>query len=238
MCSGKDFVALKAGYHCVSIAEPLYRLASFYLGTNDKKIPEVRAFMQTLGAWGRGEDGPDSCSGVSREQVYSEVRMAGGKMTGLSEVDWKNFGTRKTFWLNSAAAVAENLAEGGQKVAITNARFPEELEELKNRGFRHIHVMCTEASRLNRAGRPYTPAIDENVTEEMAIKLNEKVYQHGASALPDSTVVWSDHDPVPYEGLVTVQSFVLSDEALTTGKLKRAGHSISPSAQEKGSRVQ
>jgi hypothetical protein len=238
MCSGKDYVAIKAGYHCVSIAEPLYRLSAFYLGTNDKKIPEVRSFMQALGAWGRGEEGPPSGSGLSREQVFDQVRRDGAKMTGLTEVDWKEFGTKKTFWLSSAATVAEKLGEGGKKVAITNARFPEELEELKSRGFKHIHVMCTEASRLNRAGRPYTPAIDEDATEQMAIGLNEKVYKNGAAALPDSTVVWSDHDPVPYKGLVTVQSFVLSDEALNAGKLPRAQRAILPSVPEKASRVQ
>lgn len=235
MCSGKDYVALAAGYRCISIAEPLYRLASFYLNTSDKKIPEVRAFMQALGAWGRGEDGPPSCSGRTREQVSREVRDKGAEMTGLSEVKWAEYGTTKTFWLSSAARVAETLAEKGDNVAITNARFPEELDELKRRGFRHVHVMCTEASRLNRAGREYNPAIDEDTSERMAIDLNERVYNGGAGALPGSAVVWSDYEPAPHPGLISVQSFVQLDAAALHA-LPRARHAIVKAPQERALR--
>jgi len=237
MCSGKDYVAIKAGYECVSIAEPLYRLASFYLGTKDKKIPEVRAFMQALGAWGRGEAGPESAGGHSREKVFSDVRNSGAKMTGLDAVDWENFGTKKTFWLNSAADVAEKLAKSGIKVAITNARFPEELTELKKRGFRHIHIMCTEVARMNRTGREYNPAIDEDTTERMAINLNELVISKGGKAVEGGTVIWNDHEPIPYKDLVSTQSFVQMDAALMS-KLQRAKPSISPARQDSKIRVQ
>jgi len=228
MCSGKDYVALKAGYECVSIAEPLYRLASFYLGTKDKKIPEVRAFMQALGAWGRGEEGPAEAGGISKEKVIKDVKNAGGKMTGLTAVDWENFGTRKTFWLNSAADVAEKLAGEGIKVAITNARFPEELEELKKRGFQHIHIVSTEVARLARAGREYIPEIDENSTELMAMQLNDAVKKNGAEGVQGGIAIWNDLEPIPYPGLITVQSFVQMDASLTS-KLERAKPSISPS---------
>lgn len=237
MCSGKDYVAIKAGYECVSIAEPLYRLASFYLGTKDKKVPEVRAFMQALGAWGRGEEGPDSAGGIPREKVFSDVRNSGAKMTGLDAVDWENFGTKKTFWLNSAADVAEKLAGQGVKVAITNARFPEELEELKNRGFRHVHVMCTEAARLNRAGREYNPSIDEDTTEKMAIGLNDIVREKGGKSAGNGIVVWNDLEPIPYKDLVSTQSFVQMDAALTS-KLERAKSAISPFRKETKTREQ
>lgn len=219
-------MAIKAGYECVSIAEPLYRLASFYLGTKDKKIPEVRAFMQALGAWGRGETGPDSAGTLSREKVFSDVRNSGAKMTGLDAVDWENFGAKKTFWLGSAADVAEKLAGEGVKVAITNARFPEELEELKRRGFRHIHIMCSEAARMNRTGREYNPAIDEDSTEKMAIGLNEIVQEKGGKAVEGGVVVWNDQGPIPHKDLISTQSFVLLDASLTS-KLERAKNSIS-----------
>lgn len=237
MCSGKDYVAIKAGYECVSIAEPLYRLASFYLGTKDKKIPEVRAFMQALGAWGRGEEGPEAAGGLSRDKVFSDVRNSGAKMTGLNAVDWENFGTKKTFWLNSAADVAEKLAGEGVKVAITNARFPEELTELKQRGFRHIHIMCAEMARLNRAGREYNPSIDEDATEQMAIGLNEMVQAKGGKAVEGGVVVWNDQEPIPHKDLISTQSFVQLDATLSS-RLERAKTSISPSRTETKTRVQ
>ncbi len=208
MCSGKDYTAIKAGYHCVSIAEPLYRLATHYMGTSDKKIPEVRAFMQALGAWGRGEEGPSEVAGRTREEISDEVRARGAQITGLESVRWGDFGTRKAFWLSSAAEVSKKMADEGKKVSITNARFPEELEELKRQGFLHVHVVCSEAARLSRAGRPYNPLIDEDATEKMAIGLNEDIAASGPAALSPSMVVWSDDAPRPHQGMLTVQSFV------------------------------
>lgn len=208
MCSGKDFSAIKASYHCVSIAEPLYRLASHYMGTSDKKIPEVRAFMQALGSWGRGEAGPNSAAGRTREEISAEVRTRGAEITGLSSVEWEKFGTKKEFWLASAASVARKMAADGEKVSITNARFPEELEELKRQGFMHVHVVCSEAARLSRAGRSYNPLIDEDTTEKMAIGFNEKISESGPAALSPSVVVWSDDAPRPHRDMLTVQSFV------------------------------
>lgn len=207
MCSGKDYCAIKAGYHCVSIAEPLYRLASHYMGTSDKKNPEVRAFMQALGAWGRGEEGPSAAGGKTREEVFNEVRVRGAEITGLASVEWEKFGTKKEFWLSSAASVAKKMAAAGERVSITNARFPEELEELKSQGFMHVHVTCSEAARLSRASRPYNPLIDEDVTEKMAIGFNEKISESGPAALAPSLVVWSDEVARPHRDMLTVQSF-------------------------------
>jgi hypothetical protein len=225
MCSGKDYSAIKAGYHCVSIAEPLYRLAAHYMGTSDKKIPEVRAFMQALGAWGRGESGPDAVAGKTREEISSEVRTRGSEITGLASVDWSKFGTRKEFWLSSAASVAKKMADEGKKVSITNARFPEELEELKKQGFLHVHVVCSEAARLSRAGRPYNPLIDEDTTEKMAIGFNEKLAASGPASLSPSVVVWSDEGPRPHQAMLTVQSF-----ARLAASFSRPPQLLSPSA--------
>lgn len=238
MCSGKDFTAIKAGYHCVSIAEPLYRLALHYMGSSDKKIPEVRAFMQALGAWGRGEEGPDSAAGKSREEIAAEVRTRGAEITGLGSVDWEKFGGRKEFWLASAAAVAKKLASEGKKVAITNARFPEELDELKRQGFLHIHVSCTEAARLSRAGRPYNPLIDEDATEKMAIDLNEKIAEGGPAAISPSVVVWSDEAPRPHPGMATVQSFVRLVSSFGNPPQLPARSSISQEPRRSASREQ
>ena len=207
MCSGKDYTAIKAGYQCISIAEPLYRLAAHYMGSADKKIPEVRAFMQALGAWGRGEKGPDSIVGKGREDISEEVRTRGAEITGLNSVAWEEFGTKKGFWMSSAASVAKKMASAGEKVAITNARFPEELDALRSQGFRHVHVICSEAARLCRASRPYNPLIDEDATEKMAIGFNEMVQESGPSALPSTVVVWSDEEPRPHPEMITVQSF-------------------------------
>lgn len=225
MCSGKDFTAIKAGYHCVSIAEPLYRLASHYMGSSDKKIPEVRAFMQALGAWGRGEQGPEMVAGLTKEKISLEVRARGAEITGLPSVEWENFGTCKEFWLSSAASVAKKMAADGKKVSITNARFPEELGELKRKGFLHVHVVCSEAARLSRAGRPYNPLIDEDTTEKMAIDFNEKIASSGPSALAPSVVVWSDEATRPNPGMLTVQSF-----ARLAPSFSRPQQLLSPSA--------
>lgn len=235
MCSGKDHLALKAGYTCVSIAEPLYRLAKYYLGTDDKKKPEVRGFLQTLGAWGRGEETKtDSVKEQGKEDVVKNIREKGGEMTGMQTIDWGQFGKKRSFWLEAAAKHARDDAMAGKKVAITNARFKEELETLKQMGFHHVHVLCSEEERIKRAGRNYSKDIDEDVTEKMAIELNAEILQRGIQAAGGAVVVWSENTKPPVKGILTVQTFLRGERAEEEAFLLR-GKSVSPAPRGKAS---
>ena len=213
--SGKDFVTVGVlGARPISIAEPIYKVVTHYLGDCDRKNPEVRRFMQLIGLWGRGLDsnieGETACCGVAQTRLISDLRENGAQITGMPDYPWPTFGSpsSQSFWIDGAAQRALSVAKTGEKVAITNARFPDELSKLTALGFTHIHVACSENTLFKRRGYGADIRIDGDITEKMAKEMDASLRAGQPIA---GIAVWNDDScPAPSPTMIAPNQLLAS----------------------------
>lgn len=215
MMSGKDFSAEAAGLKIFSLAEPLYALQALFFGTADKTAPGAREFLQTAGQIGRGEISAALPLSIERASFAVLVRDHAYQLPDDFSVDWSRYGGHQDLWLDAMLLrvnryLANNL---GARVAVTNARFSNELTRLTAEGFVHFHAMTsagTWTARLQKVGLlPESPAC-KDVSEHLAASLDQNVIKtlSGAKHGPKLRCVWSDEKMSPPSGrLLTVSEF-------------------------------
>jgi hypothetical protein len=126
---GKDYVAHDCGYAIYGFADPMYKIAKVFFGTEDKSFPGARTFLQRIGQWGWGcpdvgypttVDVPFCPVGmeenvlrqqrtqndrvtITKEQFIQWIRRDGELWVHQPEfqgVKWEEYGTRTDFWVS------------------------------------------------------------------------------------------------------------------------------------------
>jgi imidazoleglycerol phosphate dehydratase HisB len=199
--SGKDYVAEAAGLVPISFAEPMYKICEYLFGFCDKTLPDHRAFLQTIGQWGWGcHDSEKAPHNVVRGAFILLMRRFGSAITSMSEIKWDRFGKDKTFWVDALLSRVRN-SYSDTDLAVTNCRFPHELGPLKEAGFKHFLVRCSEKTRIARHGGPIPDKNNFDISEQMARDL--------ASTMRDDHIIWNDDNPIPaVYSYLTVEEFV------------------------------
>lgn len=187
--AGKDTFLTKIGRTIHGFADPLYAIQKAFFGTDDKKAPGARAFLQQVGQWGRGTV-TDKYPLTAERAVFTTLIQAMGAQLGF-DVDWASFGKTDAIWVN---ALIERTA-GIDNIGISNVRFKNEREALTAAGFTHYHVMAspqTLAARWKAAGiPPNSPALTD-ISEQMAIALDKAALDAGRKPGGKLRVIWSD----------------------------------------------
>jgi hypothetical protein len=202
--AGKDHIASLLGLQTLSIADPLYEICTYFLGSCDKDIAEHRRFLQLLGAWGRGEKtlGPENLP--TRKEVNKQVRNFAKEVVPKTYeqtkkiVNWKDFGKNTHFWLDITKARVEHIIKKAKredkqvKLAIPNVRFTNELNAFQKFGFLHLHITCSEKTLMQRRGAGHNTENDTDITEVLAKKLDHR--------MTGEQVIWNDPmEPAPSE---------------------------------------
>jgi hypothetical protein len=209
--SGKTYFAELLPHEPLGFSDAMLRVCEGVLGTSSKDVPQVRDFLVNIGALGRGESPPREITGnsIAWRSLCIRLRDDGADVTGMGSPDlWRSFG-REAFWID---LMEERVESHSGPVAIHNARFPEEVERFTERGFQHLHVMASEATRrarLTEAGEQTQPGAS---TEQMARELDrvargdtplelDLAKELPASVVGDvherASVVWSDERSDP-----------------------------------------
>ena len=213
LSSGKDYFSKAKGLTIVGFADVMYQIAEERLGTSDKSVPGVRRYLQKIGAWGRGVYSPEYPVTAARRREEAYITAHGHRMTDLNDpAIWDTFG-RPKFWIDVLDARIEQNDFGD--VAITNGRFPNELNHFYEDSFQHFHVACTEETRkerLEEKGETYDPEAENDTTEQMAAELDQIALSdhiHDPEYIEDihpsivfdvlkqRTLIWNDHRPIP-----------------------------------------
>ena len=206
LCSGKDYVAERAGYLVLSFAEPMYAIAKYYFGHCDKTNPDIRKFLQNVGQWGWGFYDEDKCPYTpARAAVTHQLRRDGHRISGTSAPSWLEYGRKKTFWVDALlfelGPIGKFANRRNGRFAVTNCRFEHELKPLQEAGFEHYLVLCTKESRINRNGAPISREVDEDFSEQFARDL--------LLTLPPDRIIWNDSvESCPNPEYLTVHEFV------------------------------
>ena len=178
---GKDYVAKQAQCKVFGFADPMYQIATDLCGTSDKSVPGIRKFLQTLGAWGRGDVSIECPWSMERALFVERMRDAG----------YTRFGRDADYWVRQCMDRINQSDE--PRIAVTNARFANELLALQKGGFELVHVVCLPdvlAARRDAIG--YTDSsVFTNVSEQMALEFNRRFFAD--EALPHGMkVFWND----------------------------------------------
>lgn len=220
--SGKDYAAKASGATIFGFADPLYAIASHFFGVTvnaneGKDIPGMRAFLQTVGQWGRAEVSEQYPLTPARALFIQSVRELGsaGRL-GSPEVEWQTYGANPDIWINACIFRVDLYinANPGKRVAITNCRFGNEFSRLQAEGFQHWHCMCgpkTWAERLEQSKlTPASPSV-RDMSEQLAAKLDHNVITqlNASKEGPKLRAIWSDPNaPKPSPRLHNVESFL------------------------------
>ena len=198
--SGKDYVALKAGYKIFSFAEPIYAICKFMHGSCDKSRTDHRRTLQTVGQWGWGCHDENSSPDTTERFLFSRwIREHGHEIPGYTAVDWTSFGYDKQFWVKILLKAVNESRE--PRIAVVNCRYPHEREPLLTAGFEPYLVTCWHSTRVLRNGGPIPDSVNNDISETYARVLQRE--------LPDDHVIWNDTTGVP-EGTqyLTVDQFI------------------------------
>jgi len=219
---GKDFVAEKIGAKVFGFADPMYKVASYLTGvevtsTENKDLPGMRDLLQKIGQWGKNDVNEKYPYTPARAIFCYVVRTLGIRGVFDPEVEWANFGTDPDIWLKACEKRINAFIESQEntgRIAITNARFKNELEHFRALPeWDHWHVMCSKETHAERlAKKKLTLASKElqDVSEQLALALNRDV----AKKLADRTsnnklrVIWNDSRPCPSPRLYTTEQFL------------------------------
>jgi hypothetical protein len=209
-----------AGRKEASLAEPLYALARMFLGSDDKTVPGVREFLQTVGQWGRGtvsEKYPRTLergifSRWARERF--PIHMMDDDLDYLlnrSKVHWATFGSNEDIWIDALCARMGSLD------FCSNCRFENELAAFTAKLIPVFHVTC-RADTLGARWRAANVSVEAltDISESLATRIDcdldylfpEQVRKkYGLSG-----IIWNDErfitGPSSPEGMLTVEQFV------------------------------
>ena len=188
--AGKDWLAEKLGCRILSVAEPMYEAADHFLGTRNKDLPHVRKFLQMIGQWGRGENLPDEANLPKQSEVLDGFKNGDFLSSEFKDVNWEGFGKAKDFWNKIVISRAQLILkkDSNIRIAVVNARFPDELDTFAQAGFQHFHVKCSNETRIKRIGSKYDPKMEEDATETFAkeLDLNNNIF-----------AVWAENSTPP-----------------------------------------
>lgn len=213
--SGKDFFLAAIGAQIHGLADPLYELMRIFFGTDDKTIPGAREFLQAIGQWGRGTISEKYPLTAARATFVTMIRTMGpgGFIPKKLKVTWENYGKDENIWLNALIARLGDLQDTvgpGMRLGISNVRFQNEFDRLKQEGFTQFHVMCSKQSwtaRLAKDGKSPNSAAVNDTSEQMAIAFDNQVMKtiKENPKGPKLRVVWSDRQvPAPSERFITL----------------------------------
>jgi hypothetical protein len=213
---GKDFCASAVGSQVESFAKPLHFLLEHFFGITEAEKDKGRAFMQTVGQWGRGSVSEKCPLTPERAAFIAAIRAEAqrAQFPAALGVEWDAFGRTPFLWLDAAlrrmATIQKNSP--GLRVAVTGVRFSVEYGELKKRGWSGWHVMCspqTWSMRLatKKLGQSSPEANDES--EALAAHIDRKVFTAIRSKNgPRLRVIWSDEkQSAPSARLHSLDSF-------------------------------
>lgn len=216
LCAGKDHVAKQTGAVVESFAAPLYKLATQLFGVEvtadkNKDLPGVRAFLQTVGQWGKGVVSEQYPLTVVRGLFVDHIRQFPNDDGTM--VDWVTYGNNQNIWLDAAVRRVE--AAGAPRVAITNVRFGFEFKYLQEQGWTNFHVITSlDEWKARLAARKLTPEspVMKDVSEQLAAKLDAQVMAELSAHRtgPKLRVIWNSDKPVPSGRLWTVSEFLSS----------------------------
>jgi len=222
LTAGKDYVAEKADAKIIGFADPMYAIATYLCGvevtsTQNKDLPGMRTFLQQVGQWGKHVVNAQYPYSAERAVLVQLVRAIGSRgIFGFPDVDWTKFGLDPDLWLNAAfkRISAFQNENPGKRVAITNARFENEIKYFRAiPAWDHWHVMCSLETWTERlAKKKLTPQSKEvnDYSEQIAIALDRDVYAK-IKKQPQGNmlrVIWNDHRPVPSKRLYTLPMFL------------------------------
>lgn len=215
---GKDFVAAAAGAKIFGFSDPMYQVASYLTGvevtsTQNKDLPGMRDLLQKIGQWGKNDVNEKHPYTPARTVFCYIVRSLGLRGAFDANVDWEAFGLDPNLWIKACEKRIAAHQEGG-RVAITNARFKNELEHFRALpDWDHWHVMCSAETWKDRlAKKKLTPQSKElqDVSEQLALALNRDVAKKLAARASNNMlrVIWNDTRPSPSPRLYTLQQFL------------------------------
>lgn len=231
--SGKDFVADATGIPKTGMSVAIRMIVRHFHGAyGDTSDPGYRTVLQQIGQWGWGLVDAQYPITVDRLLFAEKIRRSGRNIYGMNHVPFSRFGLDKDFWVQAMLALPPahrpNPKDIGTGVIVTGVRHYHEVPRLREKGYVHYHVMCSEETRRKRLeslGEPwdYHTQADKDwsqadESERQNIALSRLImgdhllsFQHPEHPLPpDDRVVWSDDkEPIP-EGreFLTIEAFV------------------------------
>jgi hypothetical protein len=233
---GKDYVAEACGGEILGFADPFYRIVETLHGKqgNKDEVPGLRELYQKIGQWGRGVV-KESYPLTPERAIFTAFIRAHGHQLTNHPVQWETYGTNPDIWVHSLLALSQRLAgehiqnsmdfdEGGKAIGeavdpaqfpvqfVTNVRFENEHKILRQSGFDHFHVLCSDSTyneRLRDANiAPDSPRL-RDYSEQFARQFDAAV----ASTLRTHEtgkklkVIWNDSRQIPSPRLFTVEEF-------------------------------
>lgn len=221
LATGKDFIADQMGAEIFGFADPIYYLASHFFGitvdrNTGKDLPGMRAWLQTVGQWGRNHVDAETPYTPARSIFISLIRSlaAHNALTQAYSVEWDKFGSDTMLWTNGVVRRADAFAKEhpGKRIATTNVRFEHEFKVLREGGWTHYHVLCSSQTWAKRlAAKKLTPQSKEltNVSEHLSMHLDKDVAAKLKQPGNKMRVIWNDEfvSP-PSPRLHTVASFL------------------------------
>lgn len=218
LCAGKDYLAAQTGASIEGISVPLYRVAEHFFGVpmdanKNKDIPGMRAFLQTIGQWGRGTISSNYPVTPARAAFIMAVRAAAqsGAFDNRLGVVWEDYGTTENLWMN--AALVRLAVANPERAAITNVRFPNEFKKLTENGWTNWHIVTSPtewSERLAKRGiKPDAPVLRDD-SEKLAASLDAQVVREISRSKngPKLRCVWNSSAPCPSPRLFTVAEFL------------------------------
>lgn len=214
---GKDYLANEIGATIFGLADPLYYLAKHFSGVDissgkNKDLPGMRAFLQTIGQWGRGVINEQYPWTPARACFVTMIHsLAAVNVISGQGVDWERYGLDDTLWISAALS---RISESNAALsAVTNVRFENEFKLLQENGWTHYHVMAssgTHKERLTKDGIPLDSPVLKDISERLAAGLDANVtkqvsaQRHG----PRLHCVWNDErTPAISDRLYSVPQF-------------------------------
>ncbi len=222
LMAGKTWLgATFCGRSEASLAEPLYALARIMIGSDDKKSPGVREFLQQIGQWGRGTVSDQYPRTIERRCVSEGLRVCPETflresfmptqsdlvyLLTESKVDWSVFGMVSDIWVE---ALAKRLKPGQ---FVSNCRFQNEMDAFNTAGIPVYHVTArpeTLRQRWDASGTSEKALKD--ISEELATKIDIEISVGGTAGACSrfglAGVVFNDEGGPDTETCLTVDRF-------------------------------
>jgi hypothetical protein len=219
---GKDHMAGVAGLPIEGLARPLYALANLFFAAsvdangNKDALPGMRAFLQTVGQWGRGTINAQYPVSPARAAFIGMIRSLAGTLPGNLGVDWASFGINENIWLD--AALVRIAAAGPERISITNVRFANEFAQLTKLGWTNFHVITTPAERIERLAKrgltPESPVL-KDTSEQLSRALDNQVIKQLSTVRNGAKmrVIWNSAAPCPSTRLWTLAEWTAANAA-------------------------
>lgn len=182
---GKDHAAGSLGFkQIVKIAGSLYKIVEDLWGDRvDKRLAGWRETLCKVGAWGRGEVTPDYPVTPERLLLVRHAREHG----------YPGFGRSKGFWLDEAFERFESALYLNGEAAITDIRYPNELDRALEEEVPVWFVACRPwvlDARRQRSG--YALHNVGDASERMANEFYQRVTISRLPLQSSVRVLWSD----------------------------------------------